>query len=112
MKPCPRSHKSKKKSELRHCKRRFLERTGVDLTQQMHDCFLTLIHNSGVHPEKIAFVEKQSNRVTVWDVKHEDKIYRCVYDKLRKQIVTVLNNTSAFLEPTESKLASIEKTNE
>jgi hypothetical protein len=27
----------------------------------------------------------------VWDISHEDKIYRCVYDKSRKQIVTLLS---------------------
>lgn len=36
------------------------------------------------------FIEKQSNRVTVWDLSLNSSVYRVVYDKDRKRIVTVL----------------------
>jgi hypothetical protein len=35
-------------------------------------------------------VRRRSNRVALWDVKHEGNVYRVVYDKYRKNVVTVL----------------------
>jgi len=35
-------------------------------------------------------IKKQSIRVGVWDVEYEGILYRVVYDKNRKQIITVI----------------------
>jgi hypothetical protein len=37
--------------------------------------------------------------VTVWDISYEEKIYRCVYDKQRKHIVTLLSVTPISATP-------------
>lgn len=39
---------------------------------------------------KSTFVESQSNRISLHDIQHKGKTIRCVYDKLRNNIVTVL----------------------
>lgn len=36
------------------------------------------------------FVERQSLRLTVWDVKLGDAMARVIYDSIRKQLVTFL----------------------
>lgn len=80
-------------AQRRHAERRFLQRTGIVLTRELHNQLTAKIQ--GRHFDAI-FVEKQSNRVSVWDVAHKvgDKkvTFRIVYDRMRRNITTVLNN--------------------
>ena len=77
----------------RHAERRFLQRTGIVLTHELHGRLTAKIQRDD---SDVVFVEKQSNRVSVWDVTHKvegEKItFRIVYDKMRRNIITVLNN--------------------
>lgn len=45
---------------------------------------------SGAPPATCTFVEKQSLRLSVWDVEYDGQIVRVVYDKTRKLVVTAL----------------------
>ena len=73
---------SKKKAIKTHFQRRSLERIVVLLDEK--DLIKKIQNN------ELEFIEKQSNRVTVFRFCYQDKVYRLVYDKTRKQIITVL----------------------
>lgn len=73
---------SKKKAIKLHFQRRSLERIGVLLDEK---ALVKKIQNN-----ELEFIERQSNRITVFRYKYQNKIYRLVYDKTRKQIVTIL----------------------
>ena len=75
--------RSKKKAVKIHFQKRSLERVGVLLNEKV---IVNLIQEN-----KLEFIERQSNRITVWRYVFMDKKYRVVYDKQRKQIVTILN---------------------
>jgi len=76
---------NKKKAEQRHALRRFSERAQIRFSKQLNAVFCRKIRNTDA-----IFVKRSSNRVTIWDIEHEKRTYTCVYDKIRKQIVTVL----------------------
>ena len=73
---------SKKKNVKKHFQKRSLERVGVLLNKK------ELVRKIQNH--ELEFVERQSNRKTVFRPKYLDKTYRIVYDKQRKQIITIL----------------------
>ncbi len=73
---------SKKKNVKKHFQKRSLERVGVLLNEK------ELVRKIQNH--ELEFVERQSNRKTVFRLKYLDKTYRIVYDKQRKQIITIL----------------------
>ena len=73
---------SKKKNAKKHFQKRSLERVGVLLNEK------ELVRKIQNH--ELEFVERQSNRKTVFRLKYLDKTYRIVYDKQRKQIITIL----------------------
>lgn len=77
---------SKHKTIKRHAKMRASERFGINFSKQIHDEVIKTIQDG-----KAKFVEKQSNRITLFDVLVEGKECRVVYDKERKTIVTFLN---------------------
>jgi len=77
-----------------HSRRRVLERYGVTLTRALVEDIIRQIRDG-----RGRFVEKQSVRLSVWDVllvqKGEDdvvneRIARVVYDKTRGQLVTAI----------------------
>ena len=75
----------KKKSERIHAKRRALERYDLNLTKVVRNQIKSKIQkNDGT------FLYRQSRRVTIWEVAHENKMYKVVYDTLRGEIVTFL----------------------
>lgn len=83
----------KDRAQWIHVRKRCLQRTGIEMTKELSNQLVSKITTG--HPEA-EFIEKQSNRVTIWDIKHEidgeDFVFRAVYDKMRKNIVTILNN--------------------
>lgn len=81
---------SKLKTLKRHARRRFQERFGIPLTGIMERAILTDIRRG-----EAVFVEKQSFRVTVWDVTLAIGVVRVVYDKARGCLITVLPPTEA-----------------
>jgi predicted transcriptional regulator len=90
----------------KHAKKRFSDRIGIVLDQNTETKIIKIIEgqNRAGHLKKLypttfkndfeysnaIFVEKQSSRVDVWDIKINDRWERIVYDKYRKQIVTVI----------------------
>jgi len=76
---------SKYDTVKRHAKTRASERFGINFNQQVHDEVIEMIKNG-----KAKFIEKQSNRITLFDVLIDGKECRVVYDKERKLIVTFL----------------------
>lgn len=84
---------TKKELQKRHAKRRFQARLGIPLTQELHNFLVRKIQNN-----EATRVEKQSNRVSVWDINvvglfrdnPEVDVLRVVYDSNTKNIVTTL----------------------
>lgn len=76
---------AKKKCQMKHLKRRWLERVGSNMNQKLHDQIVIMIK----HGES-KIVRKTSNRVTIHAVTVDGKEHTVAYDKLRKQLVTVL----------------------
>lgn len=85
MKNLIRKAKGKKKAQLKHAKRRFEGRFEISLNDNE---YLQLINK--IQKGRAEFVERQSNRVTIWDIEHNDKTIRVVYDKRTKVIVSAL----------------------
>lgn len=81
--------KSKKESEMKHLKRRWISRVGEEMNKQLHGKIVEAIQlgNSKV-------VERQSNRVTIHKITLDKEPLTVVYDRLRKQVVTVLPKES------------------
>lgn len=72
---------NKRKAIKSHFQRRSLERIGVLLDDK------ELVKK--IQANELEFVERQSNRVSVFRYKFYEKSYRLVYDKTRKQIITI-----------------------
>jgi len=75
----------KAKAQKIHAKRRCAQRYGFTLSDGIHDALVKQIH-SGTATR----VRKQSNRVTIFDVQHDGRTLRVVYDRNTQQIVTFL----------------------
>lgn len=76
---------SKKRSLRKHAKRRLVERTGYMMGYERLESFVKMIQAG-----KADFIDRQSNNKTRWFVPCGEKRIAVVYDKKRKQIVTVL----------------------
>jgi hypothetical protein len=85
MKNLIRKAKGKKKAQLKHARRRFEGRFDIHLNDNE---YLQLVNK--IQQGRAEFVERQSNRVTIWNVDHQDKTIRVVYDKRTKVIVSAL----------------------
>jgi len=77
---------NKKKSQLKHAKKRAFERLGINLTKKLREEIRGKIKKQ----KDAKFLYRTSLRVSIWEVKHGDNIFRVVYDKKRKNIVTFL----------------------
>lgn len=75
----------KKTSERIHAKRRALQRYNLDFTKKVRNLLKIKIRNN-----KGKFLYRQSRRVTVWEVDHENTKLKVVYDTLRGEIITFL----------------------
>jgi hypothetical protein len=76
----------KEKAQVVHARNRFEQRCGIRFSRRLNKKFVRQIqtHND------VKLVEKRSLRVSIWNVWHESVKYTVVYDKIRKNIVTVL----------------------
>ena len=79
------ARRSKEHAQRRHFNRRALERLGVKVNGRQYDALVADIQEG-----RARFVERQSNRITVWRVEIEGEPCGVVYDKLRGTLVTVL----------------------
>jgi hypothetical protein len=91
--------RSKLRAQRKHAKRRALERYGLGLGRS--DIAEVV---KKIQAGEAVFVEKQSGRVSVWDVEVGGKTARVVYDKLRKNIATFLPSAG---EPPRVDLAEV-----
>lgn len=76
---------NKQRSQMKHLKVRFLERIGATMTNELHSKLVAKIQSG-----QSEVYDKQSNRITVHVLEIDGDLRRVVYDKTRKQIVTVL----------------------
>lgn len=77
--------KDKSESQEEHFRRRMRERFGVSVDQNTYSQFVRIIQGN-----QARFVERQSGRITVWDINFQGETLRVVYDKNRKKVVTAL----------------------
>ena len=85
-----------------HAKGMMLERYGITLNQRSYWALALTIRNfSRGETKNVKFVDRQSNRVTRWFVKHQGHWFPVVYDSKRKTVVTVLPE-GALGSPPES----------
>lgn len=87
----------KSKSQLQHFKKRCVTRLGFELSNNTIQIIIKGIQSKATPEELIsnkvtdlAFVENQTNRITKWQMKYNDKLYYVIYDKQRKMVVTIL----------------------
>ena len=78
---------TKKECQVIHAKRRAFERYGIILNHDKYRAMVAAFQEQ----KNNKFIRKQSNRISVHDFRYEDNIYRIVYDKERKVIVTFLS---------------------
>jgi len=86
-----RKKSSKELSEHLHARRRFKERVGIDLTREIESEIVSKIQRG----KNARFVDRQSGRVTIWDVEVQRLWVRVVYDSNRHSVVTVLPEASS-----------------
>lgn len=94
---------NKKDQQRDHAKRRFAERLGVKFSQYLNDMLLNKIYTN-----QFKFIEKQSNRISVYEMtftpRQIDMIYgepkeltvHVVFDRVRKTLVTVAEPGTKF----------------
>lgn len=92
------SSKSKKKSQKQHTQRRACQRYGLTIGPKTYYELCNNIKNM----KDCVFLEKQSNRVSMWAVKMEGQWICVIYDKERHSIATFLPQEA--LLPYQSKL--------
>lgn len=80
---------NKRRSQVKHAKKRFIERHDIFLSDKELEAIGKLIRNG-----KSVFVRRDSLRVTVHQVVVEGKSVIVVYDKVRRTIITALPSPS------------------
>ncbi|RJO61085.1 MAG: hypothetical protein C4542_07305 [Dehalococcoidia bacterium] len=79
--------RTKSQCQMLHARKRVAQRYGKALSSDAIKRIARLIKTNN---DSCAFIERQSLRVTVWDVPYEGQTYRVVYDNKRHSIVTFL----------------------
>ena len=80
----------KSKSQKFHCKKRARERLKIELSEEM---YIDIIKSIKQRPSKVKtkFLCRQSNRVHIYEVQMDDKIFDICYDNIRSTIITILD---------------------
>ena len=89
--------KAKKKSQYQHTQRRACERYGLTIGPKAYNELCQKIKD-----QNCVFLEKQSNRVSMFAVKMDQQWIPVIYDKERHSVVTFLPQKA--LEPYADKL--------
>jgi len=79
--------KTKRQAEAAHAKRRALQRFGLTLNSDQLQALSRMIRAG-----RSECIERESNRVSVHRLEWQGCVVVVVYDRLRKQIVTFLND--------------------
>ena len=82
--------KSKAKTQRNHAIRRFKERFNITLNKDQYLQLCKRFKKQINTRDGVTFVERQSNRVKVWDTHINEIPIRVVWDKKRQAIATVL----------------------
>lgn len=77
--------RTKKACQTIHAKKRALERYGVELSTHDIKNMVDIIKKG-----QATFLEKQSDRISVFEVAYLDKAFKVCYDRKRKSIATCL----------------------
>lgn len=91
--------KAKKKSQYQHTQRRAWERYGLTVGPKTYDEMVQKIQG-----QDCVFLQKQSNRVSMFAVKIDEQWIPVIYDRDSHSIVTFLPQQA--LEPYADKLGS------
>jgi hypothetical protein len=62
-----------------------LDRHGIELTDKLETEIINQIHTGSA-----VLIEKQSLRVSMWEITVEENKIKILYDKMRKQIITAI----------------------
>lgn len=81
----------KEKNQRHHAKQRAIERYGVWLTNADYDRLCAQIRN-----QKAEFLSRQTNRITLYRVRFEDRDLYAAYDKKRHVICSFLTPEQAM----------------
>jgi hypothetical protein len=95
----------KKKSQKQHAQKRAIQRYGVPIGPKTYNELCQKVQKQG--PECV-FLERQSNRVSMFAVILEGNWVPIIYDKQRHTIVTFLPQTA--LEPYRDQLNATVRT--
>lgn len=90
--------KSKKKSQVQHAQKRAAQRYGVTVGSKTYKQLCSRIQKN----KDCVFLQRQSNRVSMFAVKMNEEWVPVIYDKTRHTIVTFLPQTA--LEPFKNLL--------
>jgi hypothetical protein len=77
--------KSKASCQIKHARRRALQRYGLCVSEAQIDQIVQMIKQ-----QKARFVAKQSCRVSIWEIDWEGKKAKVVYDRSRETIASFL----------------------
>ncbi len=77
--------KEKSQSQRKHTMQRALVRFGLEVSNSLYSSMIEAIQSGAAE-----FLERQSNRVTVWAVDAEGECVAVAYDKLRGTIATMM----------------------
>lgn len=69
-----------------HARQRAVQRYGVSISEKKRREIINLIHSGNIN----WFVRRRSVRVTEWEIPLDGEVFRVLYDKNRKEIVTFL----------------------
>lgn len=84
-KKTPLAQRDKTYAQREHFKRRIAERCGITVNRHTYRDIIEAIQDN-----RATFVEKQSNRISVWLLEVQGVQVKVVYDKQRKTLVTAL----------------------
>lgn len=76
---------SKTETLRKHAKKRLAQRLGMTVNRHDLRAMVGLIQSN-----KAIFLERQSNRVTLWELEYGGEKFVAAYDKNRKVIITAL----------------------
>jgi len=92
----------KKLSERVHAQRRLSERYGISLSGKAYKEIIRLISGSTRTNPTADFIERRSQRVSIWEVPYDGRKLKAVYDQTRREIVTFL----PLVERSDMKMAA------
>jgi hypothetical protein len=76
---------NKATSQMFHAMKRAAERYGVECTLEMYWRL-----KNRIQKKEARFIARKTNRITIWEVEQDGRIYKVAYDTKRHQIASFL----------------------